>query len=97
MLSAAISDLAWLSASRVGHFALHAIEGRGARTVARGHSRVAGLAYGAGAAMLRDQQIGLGLGFGQLLLQLAQRGFQILHLRFLVDRPAARSPRSVSR
>src|SRR5579862_175577 len=50
--------------------ALHAIERRGFRSVTHGEPRVAGLAHGAGAAMLRDQQIGLGLRFSQLLLQL---------------------------
>jgi hypothetical protein len=43
------------------------------------------LADGAGATMLRDEHVGLGLCFGQLLLQLAQRGLQVLHLRFLVE------------
>ena len=34
--------------------------------------------------MLRDQQIGFGVGFGQLLFELAQRGLQVLDLGFLV-------------
>ena len=69
--SAAISDLAWLCGFGVGHFALHAIEGAGAGSVAGGHFGVAGFAYGPGPAMLSDQQVGFGLRFSQLLLQLA--------------------------
>src|SRR5467141_2686448 len=45
-------------------FVLHAIKGRGFRSVADVDFRVAGLAYGAGAAVLRDQEMSLGLGFG---------------------------------
>ncbi len=48
----------------VSHLALHAVEGCGFRAVADGQARVAGLADGAGAAMLRDQHVGLGLRFG---------------------------------
>src|SRR6266536_4074064 len=34
--------------------------------------------------MLRDQQIGFGLGLGELLLKLAQSGLEIFHLSFLI-------------
>ena len=44
MLSAAISDFAWLRASLCAHLALHAVERGGARSVACGHTCVAGLA-----------------------------------------------------
>jgi hypothetical protein len=39
---------------------------------------------GAGAAVLRDQQIGFGVGLGQLLIEIAQRRLQILDLGFLI-------------
>ena len=66
------------------HLALHAVERVGVRSVAHRQARVAGLVQRPGAAMLRDQHIALGLRFGQLLLQLAQRRFQVLHLHGLV-------------
>ena len=89
MLSPAISALACANGFRVRDFAFHAVEGRRLRAIAHSQARVAGLAHGARAAMLRDQQIGLGLRFGQLLLQLPQGGFQIFHLRLLVALPVA--------
>ena len=39
---------------------------------------------GTGAAMLRDQQVGFGVGFRQFLFQFAQGGLQVLDLGFLV-------------
>ncbi len=39
---------------------------------------------GAGAAVLRDQQIGFGVGLGQLLIEIAQGRLQVLDLGFLV-------------
>ncbi len=37
-----------------------------------------------GAAVLRDEQIGFGVGLGQFLIEIAQSGLQILNLGFLV-------------
>src|SRR5579864_9767468 len=46
---------------------------------------LAGALGGTRAAMLRDQQVALGLGLRQLLLQLMESGAQIFHLRLLVS------------
>src|SRR5712691_4568133 len=69
---------------RVHHLALHAIEGVRLGAVAHGHARVRGFAHGPCPSVTRDQQIGLGLCLGELLLQTAQRRFQVLHLHFLI-------------
>ena len=66
------------------HLALHAIERVGIRCVAHRQARVAGFVQRAGAAMLRDQHVALGLRLGQLLLQLAQRRFEVFHLHGLI-------------
>src|SRR5579871_1057914 len=68
----------------VRYLTLHAIEGCSFRAVTRRHARIAGLADRAGTPGLRDEHVRLGLRFRQLLLQLAERGLQILHLRLLV-------------
>src|ERR1700675_479368 len=66
---------------RMRNLALHPVESRRFRAIADRKASVACLAHGAGATMLRNQQIGLGLRLRQLLLQLPQGGFQIFHLR----------------
>ena len=63
---------------------LHAIECRDLRSVAHGGASILGLADGACASLLRDQQIGLGLRFGKFLLQLTKSGLQIFDLRLLI-------------
>src|ERR1700730_17463580 len=67
-----------------GHLFLHAVEGCGLGIRAHAGLGVGGSAGGAGAAVLRDQQIGFGVGFGQFLIEIAQRRFQILNLGFLI-------------
>ena len=55
----------------VGHLALHAVEGVDAGSIAGGHFGVAGFTYGPRPAMLGEKQVGLGLRFSELSLQLA--------------------------
>src|ERR1700679_3743320 len=54
------------------YLSLHAVEGRGLAVGAQSGLGVPGSTRGAGAAVLRDQQIGLRIGFGQLLIEIAQ-------------------------
>src|SRR5437879_4719295 len=65
-------------------FILHAVEGGGFGTIADSGASVVSFADGAGAALLRNQQIGFALGLGQFLLELTQSGLQVLDLRSLV-------------
>src|SRR5215831_10036062 len=52
---------------RVRDLAFHAIEGGCLGSIARGHASVARFPNGASAALLRDQDVSLGLRFGQFL------------------------------
>ena len=63
---------------------LHAVECGGFGVVANRDAGVGSFAERAGTAMLRDQDVALGLRFGQFLLQPQQRALEVIHLSFLI-------------
>ena len=70
--------------ARALHLMAHAIERGGTGCAHDGSVSARGLGDGARAAMFGGERFGFGARFDQLLVELAERGFQILHLHRLV-------------
>src|SRR5438270_7753929 len=69
---------------RLRYLSLHAIKRSRLRPIANRGMGVGSLAHRSRATMLRNQEVGLGIGFRQLLMQFAERGLEILNLQLLI-------------